>query len=202
MNSLAVITMTKGLQPFSLGRCIDSVKSMLPADAHHYVIECKDVSKWAQIRIECLGLAPYIAFVDDDDIVVNNSISISFDVIKNNDVGVVFTDEALVDKNGKILSIRCGPRLYEANQTKPWQIHHFSVIKTACCIDDMSALLGLTDGVDWFMRSNAIKHAGALHVPIVGYHWTQHDNMMSRNQEKSKLVFDIGRKGFIPTVGT
>ena len=191
--------MTKGNRPMLLERCKKSVNDMLPADAEHIILPCDSKKEWPKIRIDALKLAPYVCFVDDDDVVVNNSIPICLRAMEENDVGVVFTDEALADLNGNITSIRAGVRRYDDNIDTPWSVHHLSVIQSNAVVDNLDHLLDQIDGVEWFIRSSAMKSKGALHVPIIGYKWTHHKDQASKHYPQFfKRTFDICRSGPIP----
>ena len=172
---------------------------MLPKDSFYTIIQCNSKEEWPKIRIDALKLAPYVCFVDDDDVVVNNSIPICLQAMEENDVGVVFTDEELVDLNGNTLSIRDGVRRYDDNINTPWSVHHLSVIQSNAVVDNLDHLLDQIDGVEWFIRSSAMKSKGALHVPIIGYKWSFYETQTSKQYSTYfKRTFDICRSGPIP----
>lgn len=179
---LAVVTFTTGDRPGLLERCRESVNKNLPKNATHYIIQTKGLHRYADARINSLNLGEYYTSVDDDDIVVNDSISKCFEAIQEYKASVSFTDEALVDLEGNILSTRDGIRTYEKLRTNElWMMHHLVMFKVSDIQNDVTKISGAVQGTDtWFARS-AMNTNGAIHVPIIGYHWTQHKNNLSKH---------------------
>lgn len=196
MNELLIVTHTRGDRNKSLARTIHSVEKYLPVGAEHLVIKVPNDLQFVDARIEALTFAPYVCFVDDDDYVVNNSLQLALSAAKSTDVGVAFTDEALVDLQDNILDVRYGSRYYDNINKAPWMIHHLSVINTKHV--KLSEVDNRPQSVDHTMRCSAIKAAGAIHVPVVGYHWVQHPTSMTHRYRGMKFSIPIGRTGQIP----
>lgn len=198
--SLAVVTFTRGDRKDLLEECKQSVQACIPSDGTHHVIHVPNPESWNRARMKAIDLAEFVCFVDDDDLVVNNSLTLCYNVIKNSSVGLVFTDEALTNERGGILKVREGPRFYEDVTKQPERIHHLSILRNC----DVSFPIGPVShgNLDWFLRTSAIRTSGAIHVPMIGYHWRQHPNQMSSVRGFTKRVLlDVQRTGVIPAHG-
>lgn len=185
--SLAVITFTAGDRATLLERCKDSVANSLPKGATHHVIETKGWHCYAKARVDALSLADYYTIVDDDDVVVNDSINKCFDAIRSTNAGISFADEALVDIDGKITATREGPRTYEDVKKHPWMIHGLIIVDVSAIKHDPRCLYGRMHGIEKWLSSSAMSAKGAIHVPVIGYHWTQHEGNMSKLGGRIKL---------------
>mgnify|MGYP003428806340 FL=1 len=177
---LAVVTFTTGDRPEFLEKCRDSVSKNLPKNSTHHIIKTRGLHCFAKARTDALSLGDYYAIVDDDDIVVNDSIGKCFEAIQRNDTGISFSDEALVDLDGNILSVRESIRTYEEVKKHPWRIHHLVVIRVDAIKHDVTQLYGRIQGIQTWLAESAMSNKGAIHVPIIGYHWTQHTDNMSK----------------------
>ncbi len=203
---LAVVTFIRDsdLDSHLLRRCCSSVELDLPVDAEHHVIQVNGATQFAEARIRALELAPVIAFVDHDDQVVNSGISTAWKAMKDTPVGVVFTDEALVTLDDLELSRRDGVRTYEELIDSPWRVHHLSLVQVSQVSPLVSNVRNQAGSIDRWIRITAIESGGALHVPLVGYLWTQHSGMMSRDPALKRYPIGpkLTRKGLIPQVAT
>lgn len=196
---LAVVTFTRHLYPHLLHRCCESVAQDLPEGAVHHVLQVADPREFPRARIRALDLADVVAFVDDDDQVLNRSLSLSWQAMIKHSPGVVFTDEQLVTIDGQEISRRDGVRYYEELQESPGRVHHLSLVNTHHVGPAVARASTTEDGVDWWIRSLAMESGGALHVPVLGYAWTQHMHMMSRGPvRRLKTKTPITRTGAIP----
>jgi hypothetical protein len=198
--NLAVVTFTKDPHSLLLSRCCASVLQDLPAGAKHHVIYVENASQFAEARIRALGLTSVVAFVDYDDQVVNSGLSLAWKAMQEAQVGVVFTDEALVTLDGSILELRDGDRTYEELVYSPWRVHHLSLVNVAHVSNQISNVRNCAGSIDRWIRMLAIESGGALHVPVLGYHWTHHSGMMSRetNIKRYPVSPILTRKGVIP----
>lgn len=202
---LAVITFhdyTKTDRVDSLQKTIDSVQADLPDDAVQYIIPTKGIPFYNQQREQAFRLGDYVTFVDDDDTIVNHGLSLAYAAIKSGNYGVSFTDEALVDEDGNVLSTREGQRTYENVKQTIKAIHHLAIIKAQSLIDakfDWSTLYGRVQGSDWTVIKIAINQDGAIHVPVIGYNWTQNPNGIGKNVQPITIPrIRITRTGLIP----
>ena len=200
--NLAVVTFTRGLDLEShlLDRCCSSVARDLPPDAQHHIVQVDDIAQFAEARICALDLAPVVAFVDYDDQIVNSGLSIAWKVMKDTQVGVVFTDEALVTLEGSWISSREGQRTYEELTDSPWRVHHLSLVNVSHVSHLVSNIRNQAGSIDRWIRITAIESGGAMHVPSIGYLWTQHPGMMSRSSDLKRYPVGptLTRKGLIP----
>lgn len=199
--SLAVVTFTRYQRPQLLDRCCASVRKDLPVGATHHVVHVPGPSEFADARIRALDLAPVVAFVDDDDQVVNSGLSLAWAAFKSADPGVVFTDEALVDEDNIQIGLREGVRTYEELVDSPWRVHHLSLISVKHVSSMVTRARNYGGSVDRWIRALAIASGGALHVPVIGYLWTQHLGMMSRETEMRRSPTkppSLTRSGDIP----
>lgn len=183
-------------------KCIQSVQADLPADGVQYIIPVHGFPFYAQQRVQAFRLGDYVGFVDDDDIVVNNGISLSYAAIKSGNYGVAFTDERVVDQAGNTLYIREGTRTYQNVQRNITAIHHFVLLNTQSLINstfDFTKLYGRIQGVDWSFIKIALNQNGAIHVPEIGYNWTQTPNSVGKSIYPITLPnIDIDRTGDVP----
>lgn len=202
-SKVAIVTFTDGTRSKLIEKCKASVAADLPEGAVHYIVPVKGLPFYAQQRQEALLLGDFVAFVDDDDTVMNNAISLCLKAITSENYGIAFTDEAIVEADGKTSFIRQGVRTYENIREWGTAIHHLTMIRSSAVKDDLIQLRGRIQGVDaWIIRS-AIKAAGAIHIPVIGYNWTQSANSLSktmRNLTVPKLEYL--QTGLIPVYRT
>lgn len=187
MKTLAVVTFTDYSNPTLLQRCKDSVAADLPVGATHHIIESQGLALFAKQRIDAFKLADYYTVVDHDDVIVNNGLSKCFAAIQSGDYGCAFTDEALVDLNGTVLSTRVGQRTYEEIQIHTWRLHHLVMINPNAITDDLTGLYGRVQGVQHWAALAAIKNKGAIHVPVIGYQWSQYSTSLSHKVSKMNM---------------
>jgi len=181
---LAIVTFhIEGQREAQLQQCIASVAEDLPEGAVHYVIPVKGKPFYVHQRQDALRLGDYVAFVDDDDTVMNKGISLTYEAIKTGNYGVAFTDENLVDETGKVLSVENGVRTYENAQRTASTIHHLAMLNTSYInSSDLNVIRGRIIGSDWYIMKCAINGSkdGAIHVPVVGYNWTQSSDSLGK----------------------
>jgi hypothetical protein len=143
------------------------------------VIPCHE--NWAQARVHATQLSEFVAFVDDDDIIAPAALSICLKALHQTGAGLAFTNEVSIDLSGKELYATRGTRRYGGIGIHPRTAHHLCVLRREF-VDPRALELhnkfGM--GVDWFIKASAALQGGAIHVPIDGYFWTQHDDTMTR----------------------
>lgn len=177
---LAVITFTNGQRAKWLELTSKSISDCLPPDSEHIILQCKSPKDLEPMRLECLKIAKYITFVDDDDLVVNNSLINCLNVLETTNVGVAFTDEQQVDTLGNPLStdliIRSGITYRDVSK-HPTFIHHLAMINTQAVPSEIitySNEIGI--GAEWLIKASAALTNKAIHVKQIGYQWRQHDS--------------------------
>jgi len=175
---LTVVTHTRGNRPEYLRRCQESVAADLPAGATHLVIHTEELMA---ARWHALTLDDVVCFVDDDDIVVNSSVSRCYQLLQQQDLGLVYTGEAETDAEGNVVSEHVPVPMPVAGITLgPRVVHHLAMFRTAAVRDECWDLYRrFNAGLEWFMRVSAAA-SGIACIPIVGYHWRQHDANHSR----------------------
>jgi hypothetical protein len=171
-----------------------SVIKYLPLAALHEIVFCSSYQQTDIERNNCLSKSRYIAFVDDDDYLLNDSLNICLKTIKQTGVGVVFTDEFLVTEKGlphpSNREIRSNIK-YSDLYSQPLALHHLAIIDTLAIpgliknsIDPFIA------GSDWLIKAGAALNKGAIHIPIYGYAWRQHTNGRSVIKSEVKIYND------------
>lgn len=181
MSELAVVTLTKGLRPQWLELCVDSVRRNLPMGATHYVLHCPDIATYRKTKLESLGLGTYVTFVDDDDLVVNDALRQCLEAIKSTNASVAFTDEILIDSAGSVIeTLPIRESIYYKDIARaPRTLHHLAMIDGASVplhlIQSLFEKAEKIGGLDWIVSASAALCGTAVHVPIHGSHWRQHD---------------------------
>ena len=174
---LTLVTHTQGSRPELLSRCIESVEKQLIPGVRHVVIQTEEILK---ARWEAKELDEYIAFIDDDDIIVADVIAVAVAAINKHKPGLVFSDQARVDETGKIISASSQRQIkYHHIGMHPGVAHHLVVMRTSV-LDEADKLHKKYSGtnqhgtLEWLMKGEAAMKGGAVHLPMIGYHWTMH----------------------------
>lgn len=207
MRDLAVVTLTNNTRTQWLEQCVESVKRFLPDSAQHYVVRCSTMAEYAGVRLEALRLARYVAFVDDDDVVINDSLNLCLNAVKSETCAVAFCDEEVIDENRKAIShlpVRKGLK-YGDIISSVRTIHHLAVVETSAVISDMKKLLdelSCHSCVDWLVCGTAALQGGAVHVPVKGYQWRMHkSNMHKLDNHSFGAASKAARTVMAPMVG-
>ena len=184
MMKLAVVTLTRGDHHQWFDAMAESVATALPEGAEHIILQCTAHEHIEPMRWGCFELAEYVAFVDDDDLVLNNSLRLCLNALElNPDVAVAFTDERYIDAEGNTINSPHDPdrRLqYEHMYMSPQTVHHLVMIRSSAVDREgqrLNEILGI--GGEWLMKVGAAIKGGAIHVPIEGYAWRRHDGQHS-----------------------
>lgn len=182
---LAVVTHTRGEFHPWLESCFHSVQLNLPKNAKHIIVNCTSAAELDQARWESLNLAEYVCFVDDDDLVYNNSIQHCLDALESNpNAGVAFTNELRIDTEDNILYEQERTIQYEDASENAQCIHHLCMIRTNLVKPEFKQLgLNLGIGSEWLMKAGTALNHGAIHLPIRGYGWRKHDSQHSQSEE-------------------
>lgn len=194
MDELAVLTFTKGDRPDWLHQCVQSVSEQLPSTAFHEIVECGSYAETDKQRLASITKAKFIVFVDDDDYVINDSISKCLRAIKETGAGIAFTDEFLIKENGEPVRKDAVVRsrvMYNNIYTQPTTVHHLAVIRTEAILPREDILsLGLDSRIDWLMKGSAALRGGAVRIPEFGYCWRQHTSARHINPTESEFYND------------
>ncbi len=180
---LTVVTLTAGNRNVWLEQCQASVEASLPCDAQH-IVRLHTTEDTQELKAEVLTAYPLVAWVDDDDTVAAGALSACVAALQSTGAGVAFTDELLVDTTGQPLpyqSVRTQVR-YDDCVLNPRAIHHLVVIRTECIpAEAVELAIRLGTGIDWLTKAGAALCGGAVHVPIFGLNYRQHNTQENRN---------------------
>lgn len=169
-------------------RCIDSVNAALPENSNHAIIDItgQDNMGYMLSRYDSMNLNDVVVFVDDDDYISPESLKHCLDALNNNDVGIAFTYQVRVGKDGT-QEINTKPTLGKVCYS-PMSIHHMTAFRTKYVTERSKKLFVDNEfGSEWIMKVDAIANAGAIFVPMVGYYWIQHDTQHHRFQSQQEL---------------
>lgn len=178
MSDIAIVTHTLHRSPWA-GEAMQSVLRNMPDNAIHVV---EDGSRGLEtVRPMALRKAPFVCFVDDDDIVVNDSIRLTYAALEAYpEAGVAFTSEVMIDEAGHVLRHNNNPVTYQDVANMPTAIHGLAMIRTRCVNPEAAAFArAYGAGIDWLTVASAALEHGAIHVPIIGYHWRRHEQSHS-----------------------
>lgn len=179
-NQLTIVTHTQGNRLEFLHRCIASVKKQLPSGCEHVVVVTNDLmrSRW-----EARLFGSHIAFVDDDDVVVNNSIGKCWHALQQG-YDLAFTYEARADLAGNVQIARTGGIYKYSNiANSPKIAHHLSAFSTSKLTESWGLYQQFGGGLEWFMKAEAGLKGTACHIREIGYHWTSHVDCFSGKPE-------------------
>jgi hypothetical protein len=189
-HELTVITLTNGKRSEWLEKCCDSINSFLPKTAKHLIVQCKNYEETDTQRLISLNHSKYITFVDDDDWIINDSLNICLDLIKSKQLGLVFTDEIIINKNGLEQPPHGGrgKLFYSDLINKISTAHQLAIYKTDPVLEELRLNpLNCSSRIEYWMKAVAGLREGALHVPINGYCWRHHSDNRSANIEEINL---------------
>jgi hypothetical protein len=183
---LAVITHTQLKRPDLLERCKESVAAALPEGAEHIVIECDSYETWVNRRIADAMNYEFVTFVDDDDYISPDSLTMCLLAMQDTGLGAAVTNEVEVYPDRTVRS--AGRRTYQAATIHPRITHHLLMFRGN--LIDPKALevhnrFGV--GIDWFIAQSVIQQHGCVQVPIDGYFWTQHDSSMTSQARETYM---------------
>ena len=132
----------------------------------------------------------HIAFLDDDDIWLENHLEILFDYIRHNMLGLVYSQTKAVDKDGKILRDYNVPRFDRQQQKKMNLFCINSVLARKECFNTCGWFdEGLKTHMDYDMFRRICKYFVCEHVPVVTNYYVQHDDMMSK--DNTQMMKDL-----------
>lgn len=193
---LTVITMTRGDRPVWLAECLQSVLHTIPKDARHLVhVGGHDfqVDRWNAAR----GTdSEYIAWVDDDDMVLPGALQACMDALDATGAGAAFTAEDQLDANGRRIRLPIRRVNTRDIAMTPQAMHHLSMVRVSALHPDTMAhadRIGI--GIDWLMRAGAALTRGAVQVPMTGYLWRRHDA-----QESSRTAWETAYQQAMPAL--
>ena len=130
------------------------------------------------------GKAPYISFVDPDDIVMPDTFKQCLQVLKDNpNVGGVFTNSEIIDDNGEVVK----PRLIDSEEQwtlekhfqLPVPIHQIAVMRRDI-FEQAVQSIGKPINIFGFVEYMIFSYVGAIapwyFLDINGYQWRRHED--------------------------
>jgi glycosyltransferase involved in cell wall biosynthesis len=176
---IKIVTHTRGTGLW-IDQCVKSVEAARVPNMSHDILMLTDPSSHAYARWAALQSADFVGFVDDDDVIIPGAIERCMSALQATGAGVAFTGQLGVDANGAVVSEYHRARFLKDAALNPQAIHHFSLIRRdALCAQAIAAAVRIGVGVDWLCKANAAMRMGAVHVPMIGYHWRIHQNQES-----------------------
>ncbi len=183
LNKLLVITPWSGRKGREgwLELCKDSVKE---SGFPHLVVQCGP--DWETRMFALRNEAPYIAWVDDDDIVYPGSLRKCFDALESNpSIGLAYTDEVYIDTEGTEFGVNKGKKSLIDLITHPRGVHHLAVTRKNS-VDEaplrVFTRMGQPCPLDWLIRVRSGAQHGMIHVSgVKGYGWRVHKDQMSKS---------------------
>jgi len=188
---LTVITHTCETWGRDINPCLKSVELALPPNAKHTVIGLEDdQDEFLKARFDALNLDDVIVFVDDDDTISVDSLFLCLSALENSGAGVAFTNEVRVFPSGSEIRHYKAGCTYEMICQTQGIIHHIAAIRTNAVSNRAFDLVNRV-GVDaeWAIKTDAALGHGAIHVPIFGYFWNQHEGQHHKLNTVSQKQF-------------
>lgn len=181
-----VITPWDGKHDDLLEECKASVAE---SGVEHRVVRCG--TDWQEIMFGMRNDADTIAWVDCDDIVYPGAVVAAMDLLEKSGVGLVYTDEALIDRYGKTHQMAAGERTLHALASHPMPVHHLTVTRRHS-IGGRALMAHRKHGIllDWAMKVDAAANGGMKHLPMLGYGWRLHGDQMTSNREFQQKLND------------
>lgn len=184
---ITVITHHKPRESISVKRCVQSVSDALQEGDCHYFLELdgSEYYNFANERFSAMKYGDYVCFVDDDDHIPSNVLSIARDcILKNPNYGIYYTRECKVIGND-IIPCKAGDK-YENLIISPTSIHHLCIFNTKYITNDcLDVALKAQCGIEWAMKAYLGLTHGAMHIPIDGYYYCLHKDQLSHKMTKN-----------------
>jgi hypothetical protein len=182
----AVVTPWDGKHEDLLSQCLKSTQaSKIP----HLVIRCGQ--DWENKIFELRDVADVVLWVDADDVVYEDAIERCIYALENSDVGVAYTDEAVIDIAGTVLKTNTGPRSLLDIASHPNCVHHLVATRAHTIdLEPLKVFEAYADfnapnrgcPLDWLMRARSACRYGLVHVPMVGYGWRRRPEQISSDR--------------------
>lgn len=129
----------------------------------------------ARARGWAVGTAPWVAFVDDDDVLLPGAVAACLDALADQPAAMgAFTDELQVLPDGTErpgLSTVNGPWNPALQALLAGYGHHFVVLRRAALQDLLPELPQWGGMADYVVRGLVCRFGPLVRVPIVGYRW-------------------------------
>lgn len=181
---LTVVTHTMKSWGRDISKCIESVEKAMPAGGKHVIIDLDECPQdYQKARYKALELDEFVAFVDDDDYISEESLELCLKAIRETHAGISFTNEVMVNIDGSTTR-NCRSVNYNMLPLHPQIIHHLTMLRTsAVSTKPIELALKHNCGIEWMMKADAALSQGAIHVPMDGYYWVQHAKQWHKNPD-------------------
>jgi hypothetical protein len=182
MPKFAVVMVTQGTRD-TQAAAEASVRSQLPAGVDFHVIvdatSNDNLTGWNERIWEARLLADFVAFVDDDDLVENDSIAVLQRCVNETGADLAFTCERITTVYGRkhnlVDRMPHTTPTYANIAEQSMATHHLAFFRTALVGQEvMDAHKATGAPIDWLMRAAVASKGRAVHVPIVGYNWIRY----------------------------
>lgn len=175
-SKVTVPLIVKDEEPW-LDQCIESIGNTAIVKKFPYVEGNIGIARrqaWENIK------TPYIAIVDPDDYLEPGIITECVEILEKTDHLMVYTNEAIVDVNGKILEVRT-PRA-------PYLAHHLSVVRTEAIKDFLPEMEKYPMRNEAALKAWLLQKGTFFHLDKVGYYWRQHPNQSIRDKKSEQII--------------
>ena len=176
----------------STDKCVEIASQYAKQDKRVKVIAAKHQGQTLALKRAfsvCSG--KYVGWIDSDDIIAPLALAETAKILdKNSEIGLVYTDYLLIDKDNKILGkgMRCQIPYSKDKLLVDFMIFHFRLMRRAVFqqaggIDDNS---GLAQDYDLCLRLSEITQIYHLQQPL--YYHRKHSGNISHNK-RVELIY-------------
>lgn len=184
MHPIDVVIMTRPLDDrLYLAQCIQSLHGE-PVNLHFVpgVEGCIGAGRAESLQT---GKAEYVAFVDPDDMVFPGIFNRIIPLLQDG-VSLVYTDEYLIDRNGRVFTDgwssnnRVAQEIPEKYRSDLWDgqnsryMHHLSVFRRDVALEFLGDLKTFHENAEGKLSQHMLARGRAVHLPTVGYLWRIH----------------------------
>ncbi len=191
-NKLLVVTPWSGRKDREkwLELCKESVKE---SGFPHLIVQCG--LDWEVKMFELRNEAPYIAWVDDDDIVYPGTLRKCFEALEATpNIGLAYTDEIYIDENSQEFGSNKGQKSLIDLITHPRGVHHLAVTRQYSIDEEPLRIfnrIGQPCPLDWLIRVRSGTQHGMIYVSgVKGYGWRIHKDQMSKSDRYHGVFAD------------
>ena len=123
----------------------------------------------------------FVALMDHDDILMATALERCMQVLRSNpDCDLLYTDEAWIDGNGKVLGPFLKPEWSPERLRSQMYINHLSVYRRSVVVDVGGFRPGFDGSQDYDLALRVTERAQKiLHLPEILYHWRVRNGQVS-----------------------
>lgn len=170
--TLKVLTYTRSESTPTLRQCESAIQAVMSQDMEHKVIVTNVFEDWAKSKFREVMNSDHAVFVDDDDMVLD-ALPEAYQVMLDNDVGIVCAPELIVKSRSLTIPTSFN-KSYDAVRYTPLELHHLCIINPKYVDKDLLVILEKRTnlvGVDWMIKASAALNGGAITLNRYGYRW-------------------------------